>query len=64
MTRGKMDPQDLLNDPLLTIEESSKLVKLTPWTIRGLIAKGVLKGVKVRDRRLIRLSELRTLVRD
>ena len=60
----KINPRDLLDDPLLTIAEASKLVKLAQWTLRGLIAKGELRAAKVRDRRMIRLSELRKLVQD
>jgi excisionase family DNA binding protein len=61
---SKTDAHDLLDDPLLTIAEASKLVKLAEWTLRGLIANGQLRAARVRDRRMIRLSELRKLVQD
>src|SRR5439155_20183671 len=46
------DPRDLLDDPLFTVDEAARIVKLAPWTLRNLVFKGVLKGVKVRDRRM------------
>ncbi len=52
-----------LIEPLLVpINEASRLLSVSPSTIRRLVAKRVLRSVKAQDRLLFPLAELRRFV--
>jgi hypothetical protein len=62
--RGQVtDP--LISDPLYSVKDSCALLGgISPWTLRGWIAQGKVVGVRVGRRRMLRLSEIRRLVRE
>lgn len=53
---------NVLGDTLLRIREAANLLRSSDKTVRRLIVEGKLPSVKVRGLRLIRASDLRSLV--
>ena len=56
--------KSLLEDPLFSLKAASKLVGLTEWTLRCLISQGEIPSVKVRRRRMLRLSALEEMIKE
>lgn len=46
-----------MKDKLLTTEDAAKMLQVSPDTVRGWLRRGVIKGTKVGDGRLWRISE-------
>jgi excisionase family DNA binding protein len=55
-------PSNVLGDTLLRIREAAAVLRSSDKTIRRLIVAGKLPSVKVRGIRLVRASDLRSLV--
>jgi excisionase family DNA binding protein len=49
---------------LYSLEEASKLLRVSHWTLRGWIRRGSLRSAKIGHRRVIRESELQLLIVD
>jgi Helix-turn-helix domain len=63
-TRSEADANSDALEPLLTIDEVSRIIGRTHWTLRRDIKAGKLKCVRIGQRIMIEPSEIRTLIQE
>jgi excisionase family DNA binding protein len=51
-------------EPLVNVNEAAKLLGLSSWTVRKLIANHRLQSVRINRRVLVEPSELRRIIED
>ncbi|MCU1286375.1 MAG: hypothetical protein JWO13_2725 [Acidobacteriales bacterium] len=64
ITAEPKQPDAVLLEPLLTLDEAAQIIRRSHWTMRKYVADGLLRGVRIGRDLLIEQSELRRFIRE